>query len=108
MRGIKLVAFLALLGCGASNQDVFGAVANTALGVTAAGVSRANGGCYAVCTNGTACNPNTGYCEALPCRGECRTDEYCANTPDGEMCRPTVERDEEPLPILTMPIGEPR
>jgi hypothetical protein len=36
------------------------------MGVAGAAVSRAAGGCYAVCTYGTVCNPNTGACESAP------------------------------------------
>ena len=54
-----------------------GAIANVILGVTAAGISRANGGCYAACSNGTTCDPESGLCVPLPCRGACYADEHC-------------------------------
>lgn len=62
---------------GAGSGEVAEAVINSAMAVTAAGVSRSNGGCYAACPPGTTCDPNTGYCVTLPCRGRCKAHEQC-------------------------------
>jgi hypothetical protein len=53
------------------------AAVNTALAVGFAARERARGGCYAVCTGGTSCNPKTGYCEPAPCGGACHEWETC-------------------------------
>jgi hypothetical protein len=39
------------------------AALNSAIAVGAAAQQRSEGGCYANCPPGTACNPATGYCE---------------------------------------------
>jgi hypothetical protein len=50
---------------------------NLGAAVVSAFVSRAQGGCYAGCPAGTLCNPETGLCEELPCRGLCGWNELC-------------------------------
>jgi hypothetical protein len=88
---VSLVLFLS--GCVA---DAGGALLNTGVALAASAVSRSQGGCYAVCPVGTTCNEATGYCDALPCRGECAPFEECIeekltyqciarNTPRGDI-----------------------
>jgi hypothetical protein len=48
-----------------------------ALGVGTAAARRAAGECYTPCVPGTACNPETGLCDELPCRGQCKPSERC-------------------------------
>lgn len=48
-----------------------------ALGVGAAAKSRSEGGCFTPCVKGTACNKKTGFCDELPCRGECSAHQRC-------------------------------
>lgn len=62
------------------------AAVNTAIAATVSGVRRANGECYTPCTPGTRCNEQTGLCDPLPCRGECRPEETCEQTYLGETC----------------------
>lgn len=73
------VALLALLaGCNSGGSGALAAAAiNTTIAVASSGVSRSQGGCYAACTPGTTCDPNTGYCVVLPCRGQCKANEQC-------------------------------
>lgn len=73
------VALLALpLGCQSGGSGaVASAVINSTIAVAASGLSRSQGGCYAACAPGTACDPATGYCVALPCRGQCKAHEQC-------------------------------
>ncbi len=73
------VALLAVAaGCkSGSSGSVASAMINSTIAVAASGVSRAQGGCYAACPTGTTCDPNTGYCVALPCRGQCKAHEQC-------------------------------
>jgi hypothetical protein len=66
-----------LAGCRAAPGAITNAIIGSAIGLGAAGYSRAEGGCYAACPTGTACNEVTGLCEELPCRGQCGTNEVC-------------------------------
>jgi hypothetical protein len=84
-----ILAALLLAGCHTGSANTMagaGVITGLALGTSA--VSRASGGCYAVCTNGTACNPKTGWCEALPCLGRCSADEHCEQTFAESKCVP--------------------
>ncbi len=80
------VTCLMATGCAATTAAVTGAVVNTAVAATASGVSRANGGCYAACPEGTTCDGATGLCQALRCRGRCAPDETCVGTGLNEHC----------------------
>jgi hypothetical protein len=74
------LALLALpAGCGNSG-NMASAVIGTTIAVAASGVSRSQGGCYASCPPGTTCNEKTGYCESLPCRGQCKANEQCVES----------------------------
>jgi len=79
------VALLTACKTGSSNTGA-GAASVTALAIGAAAVGRASGGCIAMCTNGTTCNPTKGLCEPLPCRGECAANEHCEQTFSGNKC----------------------
>lgn len=63
------------------SSDAVGVIA----AVVSSGVSRASGGCYAACPTGTHCIEATGYCEPLPCRGQCGDGEKCGS--DGVTCQ---------------------
>jgi hypothetical protein len=71
--GLLMVSLLALVSTGCRSD------AGSALvwGLAASAVSRSQGGCYASCVPGTTCNKKTGYCDPLPCRGECLPHEQC-------------------------------
>ncbi|HEX8825293.1 MAG TPA: hypothetical protein VF794_35595 [Archangium sp.] len=71
--GLLAVCLLALVSTSCSS----GAGGAVAWGLAMAAVSRSQGGCYASCVPGTVCNKKTGYCDALPCRGECLPHEQC-------------------------------
>jgi hypothetical protein len=87
--------FVALL-CGATlaachtggTSTLVGATTMTALAMGSAVAERAAGGCIAMCTTGTACNPQTGLCEVLPCRNQCQATEHCEQTFTGDKCMP--------------------
>ena len=53
------------------------AAVGVALGAGTAAARRAAGECYTPCVPGTACNPQTGLCDELPCRGQCKPSERC-------------------------------
>ena len=60
------LALAALTACGSSGRYGTPGYAAAAVGVGAVGAaaSRAAGGCYATCTQGTHCNAATGLCES--------------------------------------------
>ncbi len=65
-RSWSLVLGLAA-ACGSSAPyTMTSAALNTGLALGASALERSSGGCYAVCTNGTVCNPKSGYCERDP------------------------------------------
>jgi hypothetical protein len=73
------VALLALLsGCNSGGSGAAAsALINSTIAVASSGVSRSQGGCYASCPTGTTCDPHTGFCVSLPCRGQCKAHEQC-------------------------------
>src|SRR5260370_4213196 len=84
-----ILAAVLLAGCHpGSVNPLAGASVTTGLALGASAANRAAGGCYAGCTNGTTCNPKTGWCEALPCRGRCSPDEHCEATLSETKCVP--------------------
>jgi hypothetical protein len=71
-----------------SASTMAGAATMTTMALGAAALNRSQGGCVAICTNGTACNPRTGLCEVLPCRGRCGDGEHCEDSFTGGKCVP--------------------
>jgi hypothetical protein len=107
MKRLALVA-LALIGgaaCRSSAPYTVPAVAlNLGVAAGVAGVQRAAGGCYAVCTNGRLCNPKTGFCEVPSPR------DLCEPVPGGNECIPldirTMARERQAaVTVPTPPIG---
>jgi hypothetical protein len=74
-----MAVVLSLCGCvaGAAGSAAINAALNTGVALGASAVSRSQGGCYAACPAGTTCNKATGYCDPIPCRGECDPFEEC-------------------------------
>ncbi|MGC4114176.1 MAG: hypothetical protein QM765_06035 [Myxococcales bacterium] len=79
-RRLFLTAFLAA-SAGCAHGNVGDAALMTGIAAASAGISRAAGGCYAACPPGTSCNPATGLCDALPCRGQCGAGQRCERSP---------------------------
>jgi hypothetical protein len=77
---------LALVACKTTApHGVESAAINTALAVTVAGISVAQGGCLAQCQPGTTCNQKSGLCEPTPafrCIGGDLKSGICSNRPD--------------------------
>ncbi len=74
------VPLAALAACKSSAPYTVPAAAlNTGIALGVSGIERAHGGCYAVCTNGTVCNPKNGLCESA------KADVYCEEAPGGGM-----------------------
>lgn len=86
----KNQARLGFGGAGVQNASPHApqAVPSASIGaaVGAAAISRAAGGCVAMCMPGTTCNQQTGFCDTLPCRGACKQGETCEN----EKCVPEL------------------
>jgi hypothetical protein len=90
MRSFAVLLAAGLLSCHASTNSVIGAVVMTPLALGASVANRAAGGCYAVCQQGEQCNEKTGFCEALPCRGQCTASETCEEGFFGVKCLPAA------------------
>jgi hypothetical protein len=102
MKRLLLAVAMSLSACASSAPHTVGAAAiNTGLALGTAAAQRAGGGCYAVCTNGTVCNPNTGLCETHT------ADAYCEEAPGGGMrCVPLqIGKEREARPGATLPVG---
>lgn len=75
MRHLAIALLLAAACRSSAPYTVTSAILNSAIAVGAAAGQRASGGCYADCTNGTACNPRTGYCEPIRAQEACEGGE---------------------------------
>ena len=73
-------------GCRAAPGAIIEALAWTAAAGAFSAANRATGGCYAHCTPGTFCNPDTGLCERVPCDGKCVNGERCEVKFEQERC----------------------
>jgi hypothetical protein len=94
MAAMRLALSLSLLLAGCHGVSTLaGATVTTSAALAASGAQRAAGGCWAVCTNGTSCNPRTGLCEVLPCRGRCGADEHCEEDFAESKCMPGATGD---------------
>lgn len=89
MRVPGAFAVLLLSSCATQTgaaDSVGAALLNTAVAATVSGIERAQGRCFSPCAPGTACNPSTGFCEALPCRGLCDPTQICERSGRTERC----------------------
>jgi hypothetical protein len=68
---------LVLAACSSSSSKASGAAALVTYGMAGSAVSRAQGGCYAVCDARQVCNPESGFCEDNPCGLGCGTSRRC-------------------------------
>ena len=80
------VALIGVLICGCAAPVAVGASTMTAAALGASAMQRKAGGCYAMCVQGTVCNPNSGLCERMPCDGACRSDQHCETTFNKSEC----------------------
>ena|GEM_PF-2344844 len=71
---LALLTFVGAAGCGGSKGAL--AAANVGIGMAASGISRASGGCFAICTGSDICNTRTGFCESNPC-SSCSAIQHC-------------------------------
>jgi hypothetical protein len=76
-----LVALLALVACGDSNQNTYAqAISGTAIMVTAVGIHRAiTDDCWARCSPGYLCNEKSGLCEPGECVPACEFGDHCVH-----------------------------
>jgi hypothetical protein len=108
-------ALLTFFACKTGSPNtIAGAATVTTAALGASMAERAAGGCFAMCTNGTFCNPRSGLCEVAPCRNSCSADEHCEATPTGERCAPggTGVTAQGPgtksnIPVLPPPVFNP-
>jgi len=105
-----LASALALLvsGCGHNGG---GAVALVVYGLLGSALSRASGGCFAVCAGNQVCNPETGFCESAPCGGGCDQSQRCDLRAPVPICVPDSDPADvfqEPPPPAPLPIVTPQ
>lgn len=81
-----LALVLLAAGCHSTTSSMVGASAITAEAAAAAAFNRSQGGCIAMCTNGTVCNPRSGLCERPPCDNACGPGERCDVSFKGNQC----------------------
>src|SRR5436305_1442373 len=86
-------ALAATLLSGCTATTMAGASSVTAVAIGSSALQRRSGGCYAVCANGTSCNPRTGLCERMPCDGLCGADQHCEVTAIETKCAPGASSD---------------
>lgn len=99
------LAVLSLSGCvGDASGAIAHAALNTGMALGASAISRSQGGCYAACPTGTTCNETTGYCDPLPCRGECAAFEECI---EEKLVHHCVARGTRNGDIIVNPAGAP-
>jgi hypothetical protein len=97
-RAVLLVLAL-LSGCKTGNADYGAALGLVAYGLLWSGISRASGGCYAICTGLTVCNPENGLCEVNPCGRGCGAGRHC----DLHAPAPVCVEDEAPADLVKQP-----
>jgi hypothetical protein len=87
VRTALVAVTLALLSACSSSAPytVPAAAINTALGLGASAQQRAAGGCFATCSRGRSCNPQTGFCEPSLC-GACPAGQSCIVVHGGWQC----------------------
>jgi hypothetical protein len=78
-RLVQLLVLVAIAGACKSSAPYTLPAAAIGTGVAAgfSAAQRSMGGCYATCTNGTACNPRTGFCEKAGAGCACLAGEVC-------------------------------
>ncbi len=95
---------LSLAGCASGGSGAAAsAIINTAVATGVAGARRAGGDCYTACPPATTCNEKTGYCDPLPCRGECQQGQRC----DESSVFPRCVSDVDPTAGIARPAPEP-
>jgi hypothetical protein len=75
-RRLAAAAAIALTACAGGKAG--DAIALLVYGMIGSAVSRAAGGCFAVCEGvDQVCNPETGFCEHNPCGPGCGSGRHC-------------------------------
>jgi hypothetical protein len=106
----RLVAALliALVACAGKDS---GAVALALYGMIGSFVSRAAGGCYAVCEGvNQVCNPETIFCEHNPCGPGCGSSRHCDIRGPVPRCvedSEPADRVQSPPPPPLLPVATP-
>ena len=90
---LRVVALLVLLLPACAPSMAAGVASTTAAAGALSLAQRKAGGCYAICTGGTICNPRSGLCERAPCDGLCGRDEHCEASYAETKCAPGAPAD---------------
>jgi hypothetical protein len=111
MKRSLLLAVAILSGCGTSKSghspDYGAALALVGLGLIYSGISRAAGGCYAICNGMQVCNPSNGLCEPNPCGPGCGSGRRCDLHAPVPICVEDATADLMKRPPPTDPILKP-
>ena len=83
-QAVQMMLAFAILGCGGGRGAMIDLTLPVAIAVSAK--RHADGECYVSCLPGTRCNRVTGYCDAVPCRGECGPNEHCEESNLSSRC----------------------
>ncbi len=87
-----LLALTAASACKSSGPYTLPAAAiETGMAVAFSAAQRSGGGCFATCTNGTTCNPNSGFCDRISASAQCTcpAGQICVEgSPGGTRCVP--------------------
>jgi hypothetical protein len=77
-REASLLLLFVLPGLDACSGDkAAGAAGLVAIGAIGSGISRASGGCLAICAGDQVCNTATGFCERNACGTSCGPGLHC-------------------------------
>jgi hypothetical protein len=100
MKRIVTIVLCALLsGCKTGNADYGAALALVGYGLMWSGISRASGGCFALCTGLDVCNAESGLCEPAACGLGCGPGRHC----DLHSPAPVCVQDEMPADLVQQP-----
>src|SRR5207237_2384313 len=120
IRAVLRLALIAVVLQGCAAGVAVGATTVTAAAAGTSALQRKAGGCYAICTAGTACNPQSGLCERQPCDGLCAADQHCETSFNESKCvagAPSDVASKAPgtqktipvmLPMAPVPSGPPQ
>ena len=98
-RALVVGLVFGLSGCKTAGADYGAALLLVGYGMFFSGLSRASGGCYAVCTGMDVCNPENGFCEASACGHGCGVGRHC----DLHAPAPICVDDQQPADLVRQP-----
>jgi hypothetical protein len=107
MSAAALALAILAAGCASSAPYTIPAMAiNAGVAGGFSAAARAAGGCYATCTNGTACNTRTGLCDHIAADCVCSVGEICLQGSDSaRVCLPEPMSITEQRAAQQRPVG---